>query len=98
MLKAWKIWYGDGKSFSSKEIRWEDAPTTNVQVVSFTVTKSKGIRRYNYRGVDYYWMQNNMIYKGNNSPENILHIKKGKKLPDGEFEFLLALAKFSGVD
>ncbi len=66
-VAAWKIWYGDGSTFSSKDGDWVDAPQKNIQMV--TVFYDKTYKIYNpeskeweienycdqLSGQDYYW-------------------------------------------
>lgn len=33
-IKGWRLYYGDGTTFDSTQGSWEDAPATNVQVLS----------------------------------------------------------------
>lgn len=47
----WKIWYGDGSTFSSQDGDVTDAPALNVQII---VQHDQDIGRVNQTGADYY--------------------------------------------
>jgi len=55
---GWKVWYGDGFVFTSKDDIWEKAPDQNVQVVMiyFDWKDSQGkLRKQMFCGSDYYF-------------------------------------------
>jgi hypothetical protein len=47
----WKIFYGDGSTFSSTDGDLTDAPSTNVQII---VQENESTGHYNQSGSDYY--------------------------------------------
>ncbi len=49
-----KIWYGDGSTFSSDEGPWEAAPKENVQVIRSGNQIIKGKNYYDFDGTRFY--------------------------------------------
>jgi len=57
-IRAWRIYYADGSTFSSADGTWEDAPTRGVQVVVWyhddglrTITAGEDVYTYGAGGV-----------------------------------------------
>ena len=60
---GWKIWYGDGSTFSSLQGTWKSAPNQNVQIVMTYFNQKDQIGqslRQIWTGMDYYFMKDNI--------------------------------------
>lgn len=52
----WRIYYGDGSTFSSGDGPPQEAPALNVQAIVRVDTDPNGVGRYVLQGFDYYWL------------------------------------------
>lgn len=54
-IKAWRIYYADGSTFSSKDGKWAEAPPFGVQcIVYYHVPPYKTLDTGGVKGI-YYW-------------------------------------------
>lgn len=88
---GWKIWYGNGTTFSSRQGTWERAPDQDVQVVMVYYDKKDGQGRSCrtvFCGDDKYWK--NREDEFGTSFEDIIKegdiVKHGKWTNDEGFE------------
>lgn len=87
---GWKIWYGDGTTFSSLQGIWKEAPDQNVQFWMIYLDKKDGQGR-SYRqafsGDDFYFTDG-IIYDSSFDDESkvIGIVKYGKWMDDEGFE------------
>lgn len=85
---AWKIFYGDGSTFSSKDGEWEDAPTTNIQVVMlyerWTDEQGRNKRRI-MAGYDFYFKDGDTYGSYNLGDQVRLDAKTGEWISNKDF-------------
>jgi len=95
-MLAWRIYYGDGSTFSSADGAPSDAPSTNVQAIALEADPTIG-RRICSR-FDFYWYEDEwhggdlfglFDYLQRVSPSIV---KFGRVLPRLEFEKILTRA------
>ena len=87
---GWKIWYGDGSTFFSKQGTWESAPNQDVQVLMtyFSTRDNMGRScRQVWSGMDYYFMENNIWGCSFDDASMIKGIVKYGKWMQSEDEF-----------
>lgn len=60
----WRIYYGDGSTFSSADGAPQDAPALNVQVI---VQRDPDVGRALVSGHHYYWFHDSEWYGGNDA-------------------------------
>lgn len=95
MIKVigWKIWYGDGTTFSSLQVPWEKAPDQNVQVVMVYYDKKDGQGRscrIVFCGDDLYW-KNDKDEFGTSFEDTVKVgdvVKFGKKMDSKDYELM----------
>lgn len=93
-VKGWRLYYGDGATYDSTRGSWEDAPATNVQVLSvyyeetYRIFESDGWRIYPYRDMyhtrDYFYRVAGDVYGCDQAPRvpHDASVKLGRMLDD----------------
>jgi len=57
----WRIYYGDGSTFSSEDGAPDDAPALDIQAIAVAQEYERG---YVVKGFDYYWYEDGEWYGG----------------------------------
>lgn len=70
---GWRLWYGDGSTYSNRDGSWADAPADNVQALE--LAHEPPYRTLVY-GIDTYELEGEPA------------VKDGRSLPDAEWEAL----------
>ncbi len=92
----WKIWYGNGTTFSSEKGMSNDAPTTNVQavVVRDTDTSGSNVGHFVLQRRDYYWHESDEWYCGDifGLFDFLMRsglVKFGRSIPNSEYRQIM---------
>lgn len=90
----WKIFYGDGSTFSSGDGTPDDAPALNVQCI---VQVDEEVGRYILSRRDYYWYEGDTWYGGDifGLFDFLIRrslVKFGRMIGDEEFKGFLRIA------
>lgn len=95
-LKGWKIWYGDGSTFTSRHGTWADAPIQDIQIVMLYFDKRDVMGnslRSVFSGFDYYFKDGDNISAAMTPSETSGEIKYGKEMAvEAEFEKIRLIA------
>ena len=89
---GWKLWYGNGTTFSSLQGSWEKAPDQDVQVLMIYYDKKDGMGRSCRRvfsGSDYYFKDGDNFGESFDDINLVKGVVKYGKYMKTEEEFLV---------
>lgn len=95
--RGWKLFYGDGRTFSSNDGTWDEAPDQNVQLVMVYEMKTSAMGRPTrriYSGCDYYFKDGDEFGQSFDDIKNTRGVvKNGKWMPtEAEFDAIMNIA------
>lgn len=89
-VRGWKLFYGDGRTFSSNDGTWDDAPAQDVQIVVVYEMKIDGQGRPTrivFSGCDYYFKDGDVFGQSFDDVSLVRGVVKYGKLMNTEAAF-----------